>query len=558
MRQIVSRLGKLIRNGIFRGRFVKTKYALAVAFLVAGCVATFGLLAFTSMVSTAQYEVRQLTVMQKGTGLDVAWKPTDAAGYEVFLQKNGERPKMYGTLDPKCRIELDVLDEEYRVTVTAVSRFGGLSAAKSQNIETRKLNQTIQTEKEKYIGLEDKKRSLEAEAHGKITYESSDPSVVTVSKKGVLRFVKDGRAEVTIKVAEGDQYKAAMKKVPVTVYPDTLDTPQVKVGKKTDTTATLKWAKVEYAKGYTLRRYDPAKDKYKDVEKFDAETTSVKVPRDEAKYKLQATATVEEDEIESDPSKAVEVKSTADSAESYSGSHNLMTLDSSNLLRVASISGSGSANVPQSMSHVGDNYVVTYVNHGGSTGALVTYSNEGERLDTAGIGGMGHANGSTYNPNTDQIYTVRTHRQIRSAACTTFDPKTGNQVNSFDLPRVTSGIAYDESNNKFYLSKGNEIYVCDDEFNVEDFIWKRIRYNHAQDIGAYNGVAMVCTWVAGNESYIDLYRIKDGAYLGSYYVPIGEIESCFVDDKHLIILMNNGTGGLGDCILRTEEPIAIP
>ena len=115
-----------------------------------------------------------------------------------------------------------------------------------------------------------------------------------------------------------------------------------------------------------------------------------------------------------------------------------------------------------------------------------------------------------------------------------------------------------ETNNKYYLSKGNEIYVCDDEFNVEKFIWKRIRYNHAQDIGAYNGVAMVCTWVSGNTSYIDLYRISDGAYLGSYDVSIGEIESCFVDDKHLIILMNNGTGGMGDCILRTVDPIAIP
>ena len=99
--------------------------------------------------------------------------------------------------------------------------------------------------------------------------------------------------------------------------------------------------------------------------------------------------------------------------------------------------------------------------------------------------------------------------------------------------------------------------MTDSDFKVEQFIWKRIRYNHAQDIGGHNGVALVCTWVSGNESYIDLYRTSDGAYLGGYRVPIGEIESCFVDDRHLIILMNNATR-YGDCILRTKEPIDLP
>ncbi|MBQ9014794.1 MAG: hypothetical protein IJ109_01615 [Firmicutes bacterium] len=554
----MSQLKGWLQKGLFKGRHQALKYTAAMIFMVAACVATMGTLAFTSMISTGQYEVTGLDVKQDGTGLEVNWEDADADGYEVFLQTNGERPKIYRAQEPHCRIELDVLDLEYRVTVTAVNRIGGLSAATSDNVTTQKLEQTVETEKDKYVGLEDKKGPLEAEAHGDITYTSSDPSVVAVSRKGVMSYKKDGHAEVTIQVAEGDQYKAAEKTVAVTVYPDTLDTPQMKVGDKTDTTVTLRWDPVEYAKGYTLRRYDPAKKKYRDLMEFTGDTISVEMPRDQAKYKLKATATVGEDQIESEPSEAVKVKATAASAESYGGSHNLMTLDGSNMEVVAHISGSGGASVPQSMSHVGNNYVVTYVDHGGSTGALVTYSNQGERLDTTGISGMGHANGSTYNPNTKRVYTVKTHRQIRSAECSAYDPETGSREKVFQLPKVTSGIAYDWTNNKYCLSKGNEIYVCDDEFNVEKFIWKRIRYNHAQDIGAYNGVAMVCTWVAGNTSYIDLYRISDGAYLGSYNVPIGEIESCFVDDKHLVILMNNGTGGMGDCILRTVDPIAIP
>ncbi len=554
----MDQLRNLFRKGLFRGRYKALKYAAAMVFMVAACVATLGTLAFTSMVSTDQYQVTGLEVKQNGTGLDVSWDDADADGYNVFLQRNGERPKIYQTEEPRCRIELDVLDPDYRVTVTAVNRTGGLSAARSDNVATNKLEQTVETEKEKYVGLEDKTRPLEAEAHGRITYKSSDPAIVDVSSRGVLSYKKDGRAEVTIKVAEGDQYKAAEKTVPVTVYPDTLDTPRLTAADTTDTAVTLRWDPVEYAKGYTLRRYDPAKKKYRDLMEFKGNTVSVELPRDQAKYKLKATATVGEDQIESEPSETVKVKAAAAGAESYGGSHDLMTLDGSNLEVVAHISGSGGATVPQSMSHVGNNYVVSYVNHGGSTGALVTYSSQGERLDVSEMSGMGHANGSTYIPETGLVYTVKTHRQIRSAECSAYDPETGSCEKVFQLPRVTSGIAYDETNNKILLSKGNEIYVCDDDFNVEKFIWKKIRYNHAQDIGAYNGVAMVCTWVSGNTSYIDLYRISDGAYLGSYNVPIGEIESCFVDDKHLIILMNNGTGGLGDCILRTAEPIALP
>lgn len=545
-------------SAIFTGRFRTIKYIATVLFLIGACIAGLGALAFTSLTSTAQYQVTGLQVQQQGTGLDLTWDDAGADHYGVFLQTNGERPRYFIADKNEYRVELDLLDQDYRVTVMAMNGTGGLSAAKSDEVATVKLEQTIETEKDKYVGLEDKSRDLEAEAHGKVTYESSNPKVVEVSDKGVMSFISDGRAEITMNVREGDQYKAARKTVPVTVYPDTLETPQLTVSKKKNTSVTLSWEPVEYAKGYTLRRLDPAKEKYRDLMDFSGETISVELPRDQAKYKLIATAEVGEDRIESDPSEEVKVKSAAEKADTYVSAYDLKTLDHSNLEVVASIDGSGRASVPQSMSKVGDKYVVTYVDHGGSTGALVAYNNEGQRLESVAISGMGHANGSTYNPNTDRIYTVRTHRQIRSATCSAYDPATGEMEKSFDLPRVTSGIAYDETNNKYILSKGRELYLCDDEFNVEKFVRKRARYNHAQDIGAYNGVAMVCTWVSGNTSYIDLYRTSDGGYLGSYNVPIGEIESCFVDNKYLIILMNNGTGGLGDCILRTAEPIELP
>ena len=198
----MEQLKELFRKGLFRGRYKGLKYTAAMVFMVAACVATLGTLAFASMVSTEQYQVKDLEVKQDGTGLEVNWEDTEADGYTVFLQCNGERPKIYQTEVPHCRIELDVLDQEYRVTVTAVNRIGGLSAAKSDNVATKKLAQTVETEKEKYVGLEDKKGPLEAEAHGDITYTSSNPAVVEVSDKGVMSYKRDGRAEVTIQVAE--------------------------------------------------------------------------------------------------------------------------------------------------------------------------------------------------------------------------------------------------------------------------------------------------------------------------------------------------------------------
>ena len=132
-----------------------------------------------------------------------------------------------------------------------------------------------------------------------------------------------------------------------------------------------------------------------------------------------------------------------------------------------------------------------------------------------------------------------------------------SSAGTFDLPKNTAGIAYDETSNKYYLAKGNEIYVTDSEFNVEHFYWKKIRYHHAQDIAASDGVIVVCTWVKGNESYLDLYRASDGEYIGGYTVNVGEIESALVVDKHLVLLINN-FGGAPDQILRTTEPVALP
>jgi len=102
-----------------------------------------------------------------------------------------------------------------------------------------------------------------------------------------------------------------------------------------------------------------------------------------------------------------------------------------------------------------------------------------------------------------------------------------------------SGIAYDRSNNRYYISGGNHIDVTDTSFNKIKRITRK-RYHKPQDIGAYNGVVLSCIWPGGGTSYVDYYRVSDGGYLGSIEVPFGEIESACVNDGHLVILMSSG------------------
>lgn len=547
-----------IQQRIFGERHFRIKSAAAIAFLVSACMATMGTLTYIGVVDQSRYEVSGLTVTQNGAKLDVTWDAEDCDGYEVFLFQNGHRPKSVKSDTNSCSISLNELGKDYKVVVTAVEDGGGVSGAASENIHAEKIEQPIATIKDVFEGFKGDGSAIKAKAPEDVTYKSSDENIVSVNDNGTLKYHKPGEAEISIIAEEGEIHKEGEKTVDVTVFPESLTAPKAEVSEKQDTTVTIKWDAVEFAQKYKVMRKSPVDGSYSDVEETDGETLNVQVPREQSVYAVQALADVEGQKLESRLSEEVKVKSAAEDAETYSSYTNLKTLDHNTLELICNVEGLSSATVPQSMSFVDGNFVISYASHGGSAGALVTYDQDGNRIDETSVSGMGHANGSTYNPNTGKIYTVRTHRSIWSPLCTTFNGDDKSDAGQFNLPKNASGIAYDESSNKYYISKGNELYVTDSDFKVEKFIWKKIRYNHAQDIGASNGVVMVCTWVSGNESYIDLYRASDGAYIGGYSVPIGEIESVLMVDKHLVLLMNNSGGGNVDQILRTIDPVALP
>ena len=139
-----------------------------------------------------------------------------------------------------------------------------------------------------------------------------------------------------------------------------------------------------------------------------------------------------------------------------------------------------------------------------------------------------------------------------------FNAETRKLIDKIDMPVACISIAYDISNDKFYLADRTKLYVCDSSFKIEKTFAKTVRLRSTQDIGAYNGAILVCTWPGELKSYIDIYRISDGAYLGSYDVSLGEIESCDVDDGYLVILVNIIGGIDEDKIYRTKARIDIP
>ena len=373
--------------------------------------------------------------------------------------------------------------------------------------------------------------------------------MASVDETGEVFLHQPGEAVITIEAAETEECQAAVKEIPVTVCPEKLE--PVKADKEYDGgNVTIKWNKVPFADEYILSRYSPHEDAYVEVGHYKADKTSVTLARQAGKYAVEARVDVHGTVLSSKTEEDLVVKSSAEEAKSYGGITVIKTLDGDDLETVTTIRGSGSVNNPQSMCCTKDGYVVAFVTKGNGAGLLKKYDRSGELVRSRSVGGMHHANGCTFNPYADRIYVCPTYAGHKERTLEAYDAKTLEATGTIGLHNAPSGAAYDDTNNRYYMSANWRLYVTDSDFNVTHVI-KRLRHNRSQDMGAYNGVAMSCIWTGGKSSYIDLYRESDGAYLGSYSVPLGEIESCCVDDGYLVILINKGT----DVIYRTKDRI---
>lgn len=532
------------------GKINKKVVAIQIICAAALC---FGLFAFALFAESNNMldHVTGLTLKQEGSTIVCKWDSIKCKGYNVSVRIDGRRAgKAYAKSNSYVLRNIKY-NHEYKICVAARMGQGTTSADAEETIYTLQ-PQTIKTSTDVGKGFAMERFSLKAKAKGELSYSSTNDEVASVDETGEVYLHRDGSAVIKVTAAETEDTAEAVKRIPVTVYPQQLSNIVIDKEYKSDTSVELSWSKVAFADEYILKKYSTHDDKYKKVGTYDPETTSVKLARENAKYKIEAKSDVHGTILETKSEEPVEVVTASVDARSYGDIKIIGTIGASDVDTVTTIRGIGSVNNPQSMCCTKDSYVVAFVTKSNSGGLLKSYSKDGELQASRTVGNMHHANGCTYNPYADRIYVCPTYAGHKERSLEAYDPKTLEHTGTIGLHNAPSGVAYDDTNNLYYMSASWRLYVTDSDFNVVKVI-RRKRYHRSQDMGAFNGVGLSCIWTGGVHSYIDMYRASDSAYIGSYSVPLGEIESVCVDDGHLVILINKGT----DVIYRTKDRVGI-
>ena len=509
----------------------------AVYFIIAGLLVLFMALQAVLIIG-AEPGITRLKLAQYKGQIKVSWK--DQKGADAYLIKvkdqKTDETKVIKTSKLSCSVPCDDIPGNYRVSVTSIEKNSDFPTAQSEMIKLRTLSQKIELEKDNIVLVEGEKEKIKAKASGDIFYDT-DSEVIHVNDKGTVKAVSPGKTELKVCAEGGSYFSPEETTVTVTVFPDELDTPKVEINEKDEFEAVLTWDEVPYATSYEI--YKGSSD-----EPFmETEERQVELLRSSAGYRIKAKVKAGDEYVKSPYSEVAKIGTYVDEAPAYGSPHLIKKFGSEDLEEVASIPCAGSGGAPQSFSYNGKDYIVTYENR-----SLAVFGEDGEEKTRIGID-MSRPNGSTYV--NDRVYIVHT-----SSRCTIYNTESGN-VDSVRIPRVTSGIAYDSSISRFYLSGGPKVLITDDQFNPTGTIMK-VRSQRAQDIGAGDGVVLVAIW-AGGTNYVDVYRTSDLKYIGGYEIPFGEIESVTSVDKHLVFLMHNAyfNGTRAGKILRTKERLPI-
>ena len=529
---------------------------ISIIAVLAACSLAFAVMLFVDGPNIITAQVSGLQMEQDGTDIDVTWNEMDCQGYDLVITCEGRKTTIPSLNEAYYVIRNAVPDKTYSVKVSARLDSGHDSRAAHSSLTAEKIGQDLELAVDDYNGLEKEVFNVGADENGELIYTSSDTEVADVDEDGNVVLKKPGHARIKVELAEFGVFEGAEKEIDVNVYPQKLATASLKMEEEKDSSVTFTWDKVKYAEGYKLLRYDASKEKYTKVKTFDDEKTSYNMARVAGKYKVQAFAAVDDRTIEGDTSKAVEIESRIDDMPAYSSLTTIKTIGSSDVDVVTYLTGNQSSKNPQSMCFTGDKYVVAFSNRSNTSGILEAYDTKGKQVANVGTGAISHANGCTYNKDTGDIYIMRTYAGHKIHSIAVFDGDTLKQEESISTNRAPSGIAYDESNDKYYMSAASRLYVTDGDMNLEKTLYRK-RTHNSQDMGAFNGLALSCIWVGGSTSYIDMYRESDGAYVGSISVPLGEIESVVVNDGRFVILVNV-IGSSRDAIYITKDRINLP
>lgn len=153
---------------------------------------------------------------------------------------------------------VNVTDDSFAVTVYDASTGKQLEGSSTYKIVKKDTaaapevkNQTISgtSSYTKTYGSKAFKLNAKTNGNGKLTYTSSNKKVATVSSSGTVSLKGTGKVTITVKAAATSSYKAASKKITITVKPKKQ---AVSVSKKIKRRLTFKWKKDKQASGYEL------------------------------------------------------------------------------------------------------------------------------------------------------------------------------------------------------------------------------------------------------------------------------------------------------------------
>ena len=441
-------------------------------------------------------EVRNLRLTQEGFDIMANWDAVDNATYDVNVNRSGQIMALSGLADNNLTISNVTPGKLYSVTVRARLKSGDTRSAVRERIIAAKASQPIGVNVTEYYGFAGNDFKLKTTAVGEIAFRSDNREVAEVSADGRVTMKQPGDANIIISATGDDFYEEVEKEIPVFVFPETLEKIRyAKVENIDGTRAVIRWRHNEHASAYNVLKRNPVTDEYDTVAEIPSDINYYEVTRDNYDYVVKGVAEVGGKRVDGKASDPAEVRGTAAQAPSYNGVKVIKTLDDKNMDLLAVIEGPEKTKLPQAICVTENKYVVTYLNKRGSRGNLVSYNKDGSFDKITNADGIGHGNGITYNPYTKILYVPKTQIFEKTKKLRVYDGESRKFQRTAEAPEATSCIAYDPTNNKYYFSYGETMYVSDGNFKLEKTLKKTVRWFHTQDIGGYNGTILVCTWL---------------------------------------------------------------
>lgn len=155
-------------------------------------------------------------VNPKGTVYLEANSATGSKFYNLIASQQDYIAERSQTWTPTYSV-IDVTDNSFSVTIYDASTRQPLKGSSAYTIVKEAKKQTISVKSAYTKKVGDKAFKLKAKAKTKLTYTSSNKKVATVDKNGKVTIKGAGTATITVKAAASGQYKAATKKVSITV-----------------------------------------------------------------------------------------------------------------------------------------------------------------------------------------------------------------------------------------------------------------------------------------------------------------------------------------------------